>query len=271
MQSEELIRSVSRAMQVLRALQLQGKASLAEVQRETDLPKPTLLRLLHTLENERAVWRAEGDGLWRPAFEFVPTRILPPYHQKLIKSAMPALEALRALVVWPSDLAVRDGNCMRLLETTRRNSGLAVNRDEIGHTIDMLRSAVGRAYIAYCPAPERESLASQLAAQDGSNAESVADEMESIRRVVLKNGYAVRDPSFGGHAEAIERFDDKLSAIAVPVRSDEEVLACINIVWLKRFDARSGIASRHLGHLRSAASAIAVSWDDLNVSAYGPT
>jgi IclR family transcriptional regulator, mhp operon transcriptional activator len=247
-------------MEVLRALQRRGKATLAELQRETGLPKPTLLRLMRTLEHERAVWRAEGDGLWRPAVEFVPTRILGPQHQRLIAAAMPALEALRSLVVWPSDLAVRDDVCMRLLETTRRNSGLAVNRDDIGHTIDMLRSAVGRAYVAHCPPAERARLATRLGRHLRVDPESVAREMESIRLSVLKRGYAVRDPAFGGHNDAIDRFDDKLSAIAVPVMHGEQVIACINVVWLKRFDVQGGVVARHLKQLVSAASNIAISW-----------
>jgi IclR family mhp operon transcriptional activator len=260
MASEELVRSVTRAMQLLRVLQGLGKATLADVQRETGLPKPTLLRLMRTLEQERAVWRAEGDGLWRPAVEFVPTRILTPEHQQLIAAAMPALEALRALVVWPSDLAVKDGVFMRLLETTRRNSGLAVNRDEIGHTIDLLRSAVGRAYVAHCPSHERVRLARQLGRRLHVGTESVARDLELIRLAVHRRGYAERDASFGGHDEAIERFDDQLSAIAVPVMHGERVIACVNVVWLKRFDARGGVVLRHLKQLKAAASCIAANW-----------
>ncbi|MDE1950092.1 MAG: helix-turn-helix domain-containing protein, partial [Burkholderiales bacterium] len=118
MSDEGPVRSVARAMQLLRALQLLGEASLATLQRRTELPKPTLLRLLHTLEAESAVWRARGDGLWRPAVHFRPTRILTPEHQRLIEVAMPLLEATRERLVWPSDLAVRVDHQMVLLETT---------------------------------------------------------------------------------------------------------------------------------------------------------
>ncbi|OUL99478.1 helix-turn-helix domain-containing protein [Variovorax sp. JS1663] len=260
MAADESVRSVSRALTLMRALQARGKATLAELQRETALPKPTLLRLLHTLEQERAVWRAEGDGLWRPALQLVPTRILSPAHQRLIEVAMPVLEALRARIVWPSDLAVRDGSGMRLLETTRRNSGLAVNRDEIGLAIGMLRSAVGRAYVAYCPAPERGRLARRLARESKCAPEAVAAEMEAIRLAVHRRGYATRHPRFGGHDEAIERFDDQLAAIAVPVLHGGEVLASINIVWLKRFDAQGRIVARHLAQLKAGAASIAAAW-----------
>ena len=142
------LRAVTRTLQVMEALQRLGAASLATLQSECQLPKPTLLRLLHSLKANRFAWRAAGDGLWRPAFELRPASILKPAHQALIDAAMPVLEELRQRVVWPSDLAVRDGAVMLLLETTSRSSGLSVNRDRIGHRIDMLRSAVGKAWIS---------------------------------------------------------------------------------------------------------------------------
>lgn len=260
---DEGVRSVARALEILRALQAAGKATLADLQASTDLPKPTLLRLLRTLEAEHAVWRAQGDGLWRPAFEMVPTEILTPEHQKLIDVALPALEQLRARVVWPSDLAVREAGHMMLLETTRRSSGLAVNRDEIGHNIDMLRSAVGRAYVSGCGEDEREELARSLAANARLPRALLQGQVAEIARGVQHAGYALRAPDFGGHDEPIAAFDDLLNAIAVPVVChDGTVLCCINIVWLKRFDALSSIVKRHLKDLHRTAAAIAAAWDD---------
>ena len=95
---DDAVRSVARALQLMQALQRLQAASLAMLQAECALPKPTLLRLLRTLEAERVVWRAAGDGLWRPAFELRPTQILKPAHQRLIDAALPPLEALRRSV-----------------------------------------------------------------------------------------------------------------------------------------------------------------------------
>ncbi len=259
MAGDESVRSVVRAMQILRALQTLQRASLAELQRHTGLPKPTLLRLMHTLEAEQAVWRPQGDGLWRPAVLLQPTRILRDEHLRLVEAALPAMEALREKVVWPSDLAVRQGLSMRLLETTRRSSGLAVNRDPIGHRIDLLRSAVGRAYLAHCPASERAVVVRQLQRRAGPGAD-VAAEVEALVAEVLRRGHAVRDPHYGGSDASIDTFDDQLRAIAVPVIARKRVLACINVVWPRRFGARTQIVARHLGDLHDAASQIAQAW-----------
>lgn len=254
------IRAVARAIAVLRALQDGGPASLADLHRRTALPKPSLLRLLATLEAERAVWRAQGDALWRAAVELRPSAILRPADQALIEAAMPALDALRQAVVWPSDLAVRDGERMRLLETTRRASGLAVNRDEIGLRIDMLRSAVGRAYVGACGERERRAIARLLAQRQRRAAAEVLADIEQAAAEFARQGYAARARGFGGHDEAIERFDDQLDAIAVPVVAGGRVLGSINVVWLRRVDRRGAIVARHLGRLQQASAAIAAAF-----------
>lgn len=254
------VRSVARALQLMQALQRLGAASLAALQAECALPKPTLLRLLRTLQAERVAWRAAGDGLWRPAFELRPTQIRKPAHQRLIDAALPPLEDLRRSVVWPSDLAVREGRTMLLLETTRRASGLAVNRDEIGHRIDLLRSAVGRAWLSAAPAAETARLAAALARPLGTTREAVQARMDTIAAAVRRDGYAERDAAFGGRDEPIDRFDDQLAAIAVPVCDGGRVLGAINIVWLRRFDAKAALVERHLAELQRTAARIAQRW-----------
>lgn len=255
------IRAVARAIAVLRALQDGGPATLADLHRRTALPKPSLLRLLATLEAERAVWRAQGDALWRAAVELRPSAILRPADQALIDAAMPALDALRHAVVWPSDLAVRDGERMRLLETTRRASGLAVNRDEIGLRIDMLRSAVGRAYLGACGERERAAIARLLAQRQRRALDAVLADITQAVEEFTRQGYAVRVRGFGGHDEAIERFDDQLDAIAVPIVAAGRALGSINVVWLRRVDRRAAVVARHLPRLQAARAAIAAAFE----------
>ena len=251
------IRSVERAIEVMRELQELEAASLAQLQSRTNLPKATLSRLLQTLENSRTVWRAKGDGLWRPAFEFRPSSIHTASHQALIEAAVPVMEKLRRSVIWPSDLAVRDGTHMRLLETTRRSSGLAVNRDVIGHRIDMLQSAVGRAYLSHCSEREMQSLKRLLVRRRKGTLALVEQAIDQAQQEFRRRGYSTRSREYGGHDSPIQVFDDQLSAIAVPVLQDSRVLGCINIVWLRRFESTSALAQRNLAHLKCAAEEIA--------------
>jgi len=260
--ADEIVRSVTRTLLVMQALQRLQAASLATLQVECQLPKPSLLRLLHSLESQRFAWRAAGDGLWRPAFELRPTPILKPAHMRLIDAAMPVLENLRRSVVWPSDLAVRDGSIMLLLETTRRSSGLSVNRDQIGQRIDLLRSAVGKAWIAGSAPAEIDRIVRAVARPSGMDPVAVRRRITEIRDDFNRKGFAEREPGFGGHDEPIDRFDDQLAAISVPVIGRSNVIGAINIVWLKRFDTTAALQGRHLQELRTAAERIGQRWQD---------
>jgi IclR family transcriptional regulator, mhp operon transcriptional activator len=61
----KIIRSLERGLQVLRAMQEQPISSLHEINERTRIPKPTLLRILRTLEVSGAVSRRLADGHYR--------------------------------------------------------------------------------------------------------------------------------------------------------------------------------------------------------------
>lgn len=281
---EDTNRSLTRGIAVLRALQQRRAATLAQLHADTAIPKPTLLRLLRTLEAERIVWRARADGAWRPAVQLQPERILSAGQLALVEAAMPHLEALRAKVVWPSDLAVPEGAAMRLLETTRRASRLALNLDEIGHRIDLVRSAVGRAYLAWCAPRERDRLLRQWRRAGGRGADgggtgrggilgaraATDEEIAATLADVRRRGYALRDARYGGSDADIAEFDDGLAAIAVPVLAGEQVIACVNLVWLRRLATPEAVARRHLADLRRAAERIAADWTGTVSAAAAP-
>jgi IclR family transcriptional regulator, mhp operon transcriptional activator len=152
------IRAVSRAIEVLRSLQRSPGQTLADLHKSTRLPKATLERILATLDDEQVVWRAMADGGYRHTLHFQHRDRAYMKNHHLAEIAMPHLEALRKRTIWPSDLAVRHGYAMVLLETTRSRAGLGLFRDQIGQPINMPYSAVGRAYLAFCPERERTML-----------------------------------------------------------------------------------------------------------------
>nr|MBP8217968.1 helix-turn-helix domain-containing protein [Thauera sp.] len=59
------IRALERGIEVLRLLGPQEGSSLRALHAASALPKPTLLRILHTLERGGLAWRSIEDGLWR--------------------------------------------------------------------------------------------------------------------------------------------------------------------------------------------------------------
>lgn len=261
----QTLRTLERGIKVLCMLDSAKGASLRDIHARTGLPKPTLLRILETLEAGGLVWRSIYDGNWRRGAEWA--RALPQSsaYGRLAEVAAPHLAALQRVALWPSDLLVYRDFGMELAESSRRLSGLAMNpRYHVGYRVDLFLSAPGRAWLAFCTDPERAAVFAHFTDHPPTNPRSaavLAGEIQSILSETRARGYAVRDPSFGGSEEAMSRFDDGLDAIAVPVPSATGVHAAINLVWPRRYDLRAQVVAAHLHDLQAAATGIARAFD----------
>ena len=251
----ETMRGLERGLMVLRTLQDAAALSLADSHRSTSLPKPSLLRVLATLQAHGMVSRSVGDGLYRFRSSGAPR--VPQRHQRLAEAAGPHLVRLQEKVLWPSDLAVRRGRQMEIIETNRGLSGLQLARDRLGDRVEMSGTAMGRAYLAFCPAPERERLIAELRRHDrGPMGPLDLPRLEAAIRQARTRGYAVRDPQQSGW-QRLGRGDDGLDAIAVPILDGNTVPGCLNLLWPRRFRLVGEIARLHLEDLQATARAIA--------------
>ena len=256
------IRALERGIEVLRLLSPHEGTSLRALHGATGLPKPTLLRILHTLEHGGLAWRSMHDGHWRRMADF--TLLGPPEagpDLRMAEIAGPHLVALQRSVLWPSDLLIYHDHAMELAESSRRLSGLAMNpRYRLGYRVELFLSAPGRAWLAFCPDALREEVFAYFRTHPPANARSRAvfeREIDLILAQTRRQGYAVRDPLFGGAEEPQSRFDDGFDAIAVPVPSASGVKAAINLVWPRRYELRAKIIEAHLEQLQATAAAIA--------------
>ncbi len=258
------IRALERGLDVLRLLRQDQGQSLQQLHDASDLPKPTLLRILHTLEQAGLAWRAIGDGQWRRGVS-LPSAPPPQAALRLAEIAAPHLTALQRKAVWPSDLLVYRDHAMELAESSRRLSGLSMNpRYHLGYRVDLFLSAPGRAWLAFCSPAQREEVMAHYRAHPPTNPRSAVvfkREIEAILEETRHQGYAVRDPLFGGGEEDISEFDDGFDAIAVPVLSGEEIHGCINLVWPRRYELRAKVVEAHLADMRATARAIAEAID----------
>lgn len=258
------IRVISRAVAVLRTLEQSPGQSLASLAAATQLPKASLLRVLASLELEGLVWRAIGDGLYRNRVSISELSAGHLRHYRLAELATPVLQALQRRVVWPSDLAVRQDYAMEMVETSRRLSSLSLVREALGFRIDMLMSAVGAAYLAFCPEEESREIVEHLRAHPGDCVNPQRVTLAGSQRLIEETrlrGYGLRDPRYGGSHLGLKAFDDGLSSIAVPILVDgNHVLGCLTIVWLKRFNLEREVVRMHLPELKEAAKKVAAAW-----------
>jgi IclR family mhp operon transcriptional activator len=120
----------------------------------------------------------------------------------------------------------------------------------LGREVPMLRTASGRAYLAFCPDAERAEILENVRAQAQADDESylTPSGLENLLRIVRRNGYATR---------LNEPYVTKTSSIAVSIMVNGRLAACLAIVWLTSAMASSRAIKRFTPHLRHAASEIA--------------
>lgn len=233
------IRAVARAIEVLEALSRSGACSLAELNRTTGIAKSTIRRLLLTLERGRFVRCSLADGLYR-ANVLVPSQEelqQTPLIARLVEAARPVMEEMATTVVWPSDLVVRDGLQLRIVESNRSIVALSVNRNEIGDRVDIVSTAAGRAYLAFCPDAERLELLEAIA---GTSGRRTSRDIERVIAETRARGWAERGPMHTGNTERFPDRHDKLSAVAMPIMHRRRVYGCINLLWPRSITERIG-------------------------------
>jgi len=259
------IRSLERGLQVLTILEDLGPASLKQIYQASGLPRPTLLRILRTLEGASLVRRGTGDGLYRNSFRLQNMVSKLDEGDRLAEVAAPVLNRLCAKFSWPVDLAVLnpDGPHMELRETSRPNSPFLINLDQIGHQINIPLSAVGRAYLAFCSGEECDDLLDRIRKSNDAQNKSARDQAAflDVLKTVRRQGFAVRDPSFGGGDRALRSiYDDGLQALAVPVRENETVHGTIALQWIRKAATVDYMARDYLMDLQDAAVEIAADY-----------
>jgi IclR family transcriptional regulator, mhp operon transcriptional activator len=253
------IRALSRGLSVLQAVQDGAGLSLHEISRATGLAKPTLLRILRTLETEGYVRRGLTDQHYHANVRSVPTEE-EVQRSLLAEVAAPILDQLCQEVLWPSDLTIYDDGYMWVQETSRRRSPFMMNRTVTQFGIHMLQSAMGRAYLAYCQ-PEKRAQILRLLAASNEPFNYLARQQDQVERLledIRRKGYATRVTGYFVN----QPNEARVTAIAVPVMAGEDVLGSVNLVWIAHAASEEQFVERHLQRLVDAAREIAARFED---------
>jgi IclR family transcriptional regulator, mhp operon transcriptional activator len=258
MADPKIIKGLERGLLVLQALQMQPDSSLHGLHTVTGISKPSLLRILHTLAQAGLVTRRLADGRYRigSTLSHAPSRRA--HRDRIAEAAAPVLERLCERVSWPSDLMVPAGDHMEIRETTRKRSPFLLQPERIGLPVNWLRTAVGRAYLAYCPANERQRIVALLGNSTRPE-DRLAREparLGAILAEVRARGYGARDAAHVGGYYGGPPHADGLLSIAVPLRDGPRVVGAINMLWLRRAFTVEVFAARHLSDLQAAAAEI---------------
>ena len=252
------IRSLERGLRVLKTFQAQPICALQDIHRSTKIPKATLLRILETLQGSGMVTRRLGDGRYRISSDLLGISPRSTRFTRIAEVAGPVLDRLCRKVLWPSDLMLPASDHMQIAETSQPVTPFVLKVSPIGAHVNYVMSAVGRAYLAYCPDKEREEIIARLR-KSRKLVDRLARDPKQLDRILdetRKRGYALRDSSFGGGTYGREPIDEGVSAIAVPLRDGKQVHGSINILWIRTAYSIEDFAATHLRDLQNAAAEI---------------
>ncbi|GGO79888.1 hypothetical protein GCM10011348_15330 [Marinobacterium nitratireducens] len=258
MQNKDIIKSLVKSIRVLEIINSNDGCTLSKIHNLTSIPKPTLIRILNTLEYCHVIRKNLIDNQYRSNFIFSGDRFRERIIGVLTAVSGKVLDRLCSDIIWPSDLLIRNGIYMEVVETTRKHTPLSVNRNKIGDKVDMLSSAVGSAYISFCSESERNDLVNDLKKSSDYNLLWTKSDtwLRSIIESTLAAGYGSRDIDFHGAHKGEKPKNDGLSAIAVPVYVKGDIVGCINLLWPSRLFTPQEFAKGHLQQLKQASMEI---------------
>jgi IclR family mhp operon transcriptional activator len=254
------IRALARGIEVLQMVQASGGMSLNDIHRETGLAKATLLRILLTLQEQGLIWQRIIDKAYLASYSLRENVRHLDDVAHLVEVSSPVLAEMTRRIDWPSILAVPRLDHMEVIETNSPRSYFHhIPLGPIGFQVNMLMSASGRAYLAFCPESERAAILTRLSHSTRAG-NAVAKNTAWVDKVLAETralGYGIRDPRFGGDFDLPRRQrDDGRDSIAVPILVEGRVFGVINLTWIQKVATTRQIVEAHLPALQQAATEI---------------
>ncbi|PCH93815.1 MAG: transcriptional regulator [Rhodobacteraceae bacterium] len=248
------VRALMRGLDILRYINTNGAAKPAQIAQETGIPRPTVYRLLETLEEAGYVYYSASSNRVRV------TRLAASLGDgfamtsRMCQIAAPLFAQYSPKIIWPLDVTVYDNAAMVIQETTHGRSPLSIDHGMVGYRLPMLRTSAGRCYLGLCPAEERDLILEHLRRlNDPLDMPFFAPEfLDRMLQEVQERGIAMRDAA---------EFRPKTSSIALPIWSSGLLVGCLSMIWVKQAMPLSEVLHSYEAPLREITQRISQELD----------
>lgn len=244
------VRALQRGLSLLQTLNKLGRANPGALAIAARLPRATVYRMLDTMEAQGFVKRAmDGD-------DYFPSHMVQSLSRGFTEQAWvhelaaPVAICITRKIGWPACVATFDPYAMSVRETTLAMSPMAVDQAMAGRRLGMLKSAVGRAYLANCPEAEREDILLNLRSSR-EEYDQVAHDPAYVHRVLE----ATRTRGFATKLRG-GRKGTRTASLALPIRSGNRVVGSLSIVWIASALSDEEAAGRYLDVMRRGTDVI---------------
>lgn len=237
---DETIRAVERGFDALIHLAKAGSDRPAQIATALSLSRPTTYRILVTLETAGLIERDAERGAFRLTGAADQLSGGMTLQDRCVWTALPVLRQLQKRVTWTSHFATLGAEGMVVRESTHQLNPFSIVTRAGRSTRSLLQSALGRAYLSFCPDPERDALVERLRTAEGN------DYPEDYIPTIIAQ---TRHDGFAREHVAIEI---PAGAIALPIRCGDRVAACLDISWIYSAIRFEEAVEKFLPHLRWA-------------------
>lgn len=222
MSSDNLVQSVSRALDILEILNEKSRLGISEIGEELGLDKSTVHRLLNTLKCRNYVRQDQSSRKYSNTYKLFQMGTVEVYRLGFIRKAKPYMEYLAGETGETVNLAVLDGS--KTMYIDKLESPEVIKADiGIGTTYPAYVTSLGKAILAFLPEEKVVGLFGdenfvRYTPSTIATLEDLLSELRDVRRM----GYAVDN----------EEFIRGLVCIASPlINSTGDPLAAISVSY----------------------------------------
>ncbi|MER2534029.1 MAG: helix-turn-helix domain-containing protein [Rhizobiaceae bacterium] len=236
------VESVRRALEILRVVNRLRIATVGEIHAATKLPKPTIVRMLDTLVVDGYVARDNMCGGYRVTRRVQELDSGYEGIAQIIEVSRPFAIELTNRIKWPVGIGTLDGDAMAVHFWTGTISPWVHTNTLLGHRPNLITSAMGRAYLAFCEPAERQAAFDALRRTNPAGFSTQQEEQYlALLASVKDKGYALRSP---------QTEPKRNTTVAVPMRYDGKVLASITVSFFITAVPRNQVTERIIDPLR---------------------
>ncbi len=257
------IRSLSRGIAVLQAINRSGTVSMMDIARLSGVPYPTACRIVQTLMHEGLIEREPARKHYRPTALVQTLAHGFQGDARLVASARPHIVELTRRIGWPISLATHVGHSMVIRDSTHSLTTLTFSHYYPGYALPILECAAGLAYLSWLSEHARQHLLAALKLLPEQPNMNVIEMFETgdLAAQLRAQGHAAR--SFN----TFTLNPGKTSSIAVPILVGGDVIGTLTLPFFVSAIKMAEAVERFLVPLQATAAAVATDFTALQSGA----
>lgn len=249
---EPPIRSVIRALNVIKVMNTAQRLTLNELYIETKLPKSTLFRILATLQSEGYVAAEHSRGIYYLTSKIRELGAGFTEQSAIVSAGSEIVLRVTKQIKWPLAIGVLDGENMAVGYSTMPWSPLAIRSSTLGRRLSMYDTAMGLAYLAFSNSNVQKTFIDNALSVNMDDNDLWHNLFTKRLERIISQGYAVRKPKNPGES----------ASLAVPILVNEEAAASLGMTTFGKLMNQKTI-DQYLPILQETAKEIAIAYNGL--------